>query len=427
VGNKAYISVGTAIIESDGTSIATASTLNFGTLFKVTGAEDYAEIDFAGLTAFQGTASLGQFIDIDLGQGVVGSIGTGSLAGTLSLSGTGMEFISGASTVSGVFEAVAGSGVSFLETASGTITINAPGLISAVHGTNGVSASIASGTLDLSGTLLELIEGTTTLTGILGLVAGANVSISGTSGGLGTLAVLSTAASGFYYGGTLFTALAAGSNITLTPSGTTLVASGAAGGGYSAGTVPTVVQVASSTSSSGSAAFAVAPTAGNLLVAMNFNPGSASAGTGWTQQVDNTSGTDYGLIFTKIAGAGESTTQTPVSGASAGATVIWEISGQAGSNYFQAGLSQAEQTGTTNLPIIAANAYNCLSLAAVSVVPGGTIAEVISLGTQDVLANTGTRYLAAGHTDLSKTPLVGPLTIFSANSSSKGAICLIQS
>src|ERR1700693_6596305 len=75
----------------------------------------------------------------------------------------------------------------------------------------------------------------------------------------------------------------------------------AVSGGYNKGTVPTVVQVAFSVNGGNSAIFSVAPTSGNLLVAMCFNPTSDTTGTGWTKQVENSGGTDYGLIFTKVA------------------------------------------------------------------------------------------------------------------------------
>lgn len=203
--------------------------------------------------------------------------------------------------------------------------------------------------------------------------------------------------------------------------------SGGGGGGYAPGTVPAVVQTALSVNGGNSATFGTAPTNGNFLVAMCFNPANDSAGTGWAKVAENTSGTDYGLIFTKTAGAAESTTQSPISGVGGtGGIVIWEISG-AGASPFVAGLSQPEQSGASNTPILLPNTFNCLGLSAVALVSGNTITAALGLGTQDVLDNSGTRCIAAGHTDLSKTPMVGVLAIFSGSGNSKGCTCLITS
>jgi hypothetical protein len=150
-------------------------------------------------------------------------------------------------------------------------------------------------------------------------VAGANVSITGTSGGLGTLAVLSTAASGFYYGGTLFTALAAGSNITLTPSGTTLVASGAAGGGGV--TYPQIVQSAS-IESGGTLVLPNPVTVGNYL-AVFVNQDTALAnfdGVPLLQTAGSATGQTF--LFGQVA-----TSTTSPSLAIAGNGYIAEISG----------------------------------------------------------------------------------------------------
>lgn len=196
--------------------------------------------------------------------------------------------------------------------------------------------------------------------------------------------------------------------------------------GYDAGTPPTLVQFGSDTTGSNSVVLGVAPTNGNLLVAMSFNPTSDTTGAGWTKQTENFGGTDYGIIFTKVAGAGESTTQTPCAGlGGTGAIAMWELHGQAVA-FFVGGASQNEATGQpNNTPVLLPNLKNCIGLSAVGVVPPQTILAAYGAGTNDALLNTNSRYLAAGHGDLSKTPMTGLLLTLSAAASSKGCSCLI--
>lgn len=217
-----------------------------------------------------------------------------------------------------------------------------------------------------------------------------------------------------------------GTTITILPDGT-ISASGGGGGGYAPGTVPTVVQVAWATSAI-AATFPVAPTNGNLLVAMAFNSANNTINAGWTGQAENASGTDWGDIVTKVCGAGEPTLQQPMSVATAnGGVVIWELAG-ANATPFVVGFSQPEQTGIAFVnPVLLPNAFNCLGLSAVSVITPQTILTGLNVGTQDVLDNTGNRKLLAGHTDLGQTPMVGVMATLSAVGSSKGASCLITS
>ena len=205
-------------------------------------------------------------------------------------------------------------------------------------------------------------------------------------------------------------------------------AAGGGGSSYPTGTLPTVVQTAYNVGGGNSVTFGVAPTNGNLLFAMWFNPTSNSLGTGWSLQANNSSGTDYGITATKVAGAGESTTQTPA--ASIGATgcmMVWEINGQAASNYLQIDVVQAEFSGPYNSPVAISNSKNCLALSAVSGVTN-SIQKVTNIGTQDVLDNSnGNRKLVAGHTDISQTPNAGIICNFASTTSTKGATCLISS
>lgn len=197
-------------------------------------------------------------------------------------------------------------------------------------------------------------------------------------------------------------------------------------GGYSSGTPPTIVQVSGDTTGGASITLGATPTNGNLLVAMCFNPSVASAGTGWTLQVNQGTGTDFGLILTKVAGAGESTTQSPLNSSpgGTGAIVVWEITGQNGSSPFLAGSSQAEQSTNPNISSQFPNLANVLTLGACAV-----LTTTITAGygmTQDVLINTGNRRLYAGHSTLTTAAVAELLTLFAANGqSSKSAICLI--
>jgi hypothetical protein len=72
-----------------------------------------------------------------------------------------------------------------------------------------------------------------------------------------------------------------------------------------------------------------APVNGNLLVAIGFCNSAMSWGSGWSGVYSNTSGAWNAYIAYKIAGAGESTAQTPVTGGSGYTSIaIWEVHGQ---------------------------------------------------------------------------------------------------
>jgi hypothetical protein len=190
------------------------------------------------------------------------------------------------------------------------------------------------------------------------------------------------------------------------------------GGGLSAGIVPTVVQVAFNTSGV-SATFGVAPIAGNLLVAITFNSASNTTQTGWTKQVENATGTDWGNICTKTAGGSESTTQQAMPTTTSGGVVIYELHGASATPAFVTGQSQGENVGTTINAILYPNILNCIGLSACGLVSGVTYSFVSNFGTQDVLDNTGNRHIASGHTDMSKTPMVGLIGTLSGSGSTK--------
>lgn len=115
----------------------------------------------------------------------------------------------------------------------------------------------------------------------------------------------------------------------------TLPTGGGGGGGVgTVGTPPTFVQFDSGSWASSNAATVTmgsAPVNGNMLCAIVWATGSPSpsANTGWTLEILNGDGNYWLAAFTKVAGAGESTAQTPTNGTSGQATVgIWEMSGQ---------------------------------------------------------------------------------------------------
>jgi hypothetical protein len=203
--------------------------------------------------------------------------------------------------------------------------------------------------------------------------------------------------------------------------------SGAGSTGYPAGTLPTIVQVAHNTGANG-ATFGVAPTSGNLLVAFNFNNSVNGAASGWTLQVQQGSGNDYGSILTKVAGGSESTTQTPMLSANSTAgTVIYELSGANSIVPFIAGASQVEGASRLTLPVIQNNFANCIGLSVLSVYTAVTIDKPYNTGTQDVYDNTGNHRLYAGHTDLSQSPTAGVFAQLSGTGSYKSATCLVSS
>lgn len=200
------------------------------------------------------------------------------------------------------------------------------------------------------------------------------------------------------------------------------------GGGYDKGTPPDQVQVAFNVNGTKSVTM-TAPVNGNLLIAMAFNPTQDTAGAGWTKVAEVTTGTDFGIVLTKTAGAGESTTQSPLStdpGSSTGCMVVWEYHHASGTPKFVQGATQAEQTGSVNVIVPLPNVKDCVGLAAVSAVSAITITKVQNIGTQDVLDNSAARRLVAGHTDLSKSPTAGILAFFSGSGSSKGATAIVS-
>lgn len=89
---------------------------------------------------------------------------------------------------------------------------------------------------------------------------------------------------------------------------------------------PAIIQRAATVNNIGPVVMGAAPTAGNLLIAILSEPSGNDNlnGAGWTALlVDNLS---FGYGF-KIAGVGESATQTPSTDTGGGSVCIWEIQG----------------------------------------------------------------------------------------------------
>jgi hypothetical protein len=192
-------------------------------------------------------------------------------------------------------------------------------------------------------------------------------------------------------------------------------------GGGGAGTPPTIVQNAISVAASGSITLGAGPTNGNLLVAITGNPSTGSAGTGWTIQSQNTSGTDFFQILTKVAGAGESATQTPTPGAvSASIIGMWEIHGAAATPiiFVSAG---APVTNAANSSASIPGIPNVLNLALIDIMGGsGAVTNFLNM-TQDQIASSGTRRGAMGHSDGSKA-IAQLVALLSASVGTKAGI-----
>lgn len=200
-------------------------------------------------------------------------------------------------------------------------------------------------------------------------------------------------------------------------------------GGGSAGTPPTVVQVAHENAGGDSVTFGAAPTNGNLLVAMWFNPSVDAVASGWTKVGENSSGSDYGVIATKVAGASESTTQQPINSApGTGCLVVWEVYGQAASPVVTTA-TETEQTGLLGTSPILPALTNCLFLGAIGLSSGSNSNNTVYNVTQDVKDTSGTgRQLSAGHSTAAQ-PTAQIITTFtgSGTPSFKGSGVLITS
>lgn len=193
------------------------------------------------------------------------------------------------------------------------------------------------------------------------------------------------------------------------------------------GTPPTVIQSKLAVATSASITLNSGPINGNLLVAMFFNPTVGTVGAGWTLQTSNGTGTDFGVIATKVAGVAESATQSPLSGSATGVIAMWELNGQAGANFVVASATQAMQSSLVSASPQFPNLLNCLCLGAVDLVSTSNSINALFNMTQDQIINSGTtRQAVMGHSDAS-VPIGMPLVNFTGAGTpgNKSAIILI--
>lgn len=139
--------------------------------------------------------------------------------------------------------------------------------------------------------------------------------------------------------------------------------------GGSPGTPPTIVQTGISNAASTSITLGSAPINGHLLVAI-CQAGAATAGSGWTVQASTSAGSFYGVVVTKVAGASESATQTPIATAGSGPVIMmWELSGAAASPVI---IAEAASKNATNVSsTVVPSMVNTLALFGMSVESSG--------------------------------------------------------
>jgi hypothetical protein len=114
------LSGGTALVQG---TVTGGSTVTIGPHLSLSG----PALDWPGLRAQFGTVDLGMIVDIGIGRGLNASTIASTLGNTLSLSGTTLEFINGATTFSNMLGLVAGANVSITGSSGGFGTISASG------------------------------------------------------------------------------------------------------------------------------------------------------------------------------------------------------------------------------------------------------------------------------------------------------------
>jgi hypothetical protein len=162
-----------------------------------------------------------------------------------------------------------------------------------------------------------------------------------------------------------------------------------------------------------------APTNGNLLVAFTFNDGSQpSVDSGWTQLVLGISGTLYGAIYYKTAGASESASQTPSTGGTGNfAQGIWEISGAVGgSGSFLADIIQnITVSGIAGATPVLPISESQLFLGAIATYnTSDAIVGTFGVSTVDVTLSGSGVQASFGHSDSTTSPAFGMVDSFSA-------------
>lgn len=229
-------------------------------------------------------------------------------------------------------------------------------------------------------------------------------------------------------GSTLTTAVTkfnfVGAGVTVTEPVADEVTVTIAGGGGGPGTPPTIVQTAISNAASTSITLTSAPTNGNLLVAI-CQSGSAAQGAGWTLQSSSSTGIYWGVVATKVAGAGESTTQTPIAAAGGGPVImIWEIAGAAASPVIVASADfrvAAVNGSSTLVPSVS----NTLMLFGNSLEGTGIAFTYKANYTEDRNLTSGFN-ASMGHSDAS-TPVYGALLQWASSTTMRPSYIMLKS
>ena len=184
------------------------------------------------------------------------------------------------------------------------------------------------------------------------------------------------------------------------------------------GPVPTVVQSKGSCNSSGySVTLAAPPTNGNLLVALSasqdINP---SAGAGWTKSpyTIGSAAQDNAGVWYKIAGVGESATQTPSGNTGAITSVqIWELA----SALMGVPTLQVDLSGTGSAFNVNSQKATGAILLGMFVNRSAAVAPTIAGATLDTITQANNRTIAPWHLN---SPTVGNNAVTPTYGSSQG-------
>lgn len=193
-----------------------------------------------------------------------------------------------------------------------------------------------------------------------------------------------------------------------------------------AGTPPTIVQSKASVAGGTGITLNIAPTNGNILVAMWWSPNVSVNGVGWTQVAQTDGGTDYARVVYKVAGPGELTTQSPWNGDAGitGGIVIWELSGQAVSAPIAAAtMGNATTTVQFQGPPLP-GVTNKLALHGIG---GDNTYTTVQNAIQDQLINAGTRKVYAGHSTFPTAAQVFGVVAAPGTNQLKCGVCLVTS
>lgn len=176
------------------------------------------------------------------------------------------------------------------------------------------------------------------------------------------------------------------------------------GGGGGGGTPPSIVQAAASVGTTSSVTFGSTPTHGNVMVAVGTHwSNNIGESTGWTRLLFTNGATTDGLNGAfKIAGASESTTQTPFQASGGGQSCcVFEITGMGGPITI---VSSFQESAASTLSMDSFNSASGLIIGAFSVqassfdysISGATAVDVNVTGTTP---NNSPRRIKGFHVD----------------------------